>query len=98
MFVARISGLLEPTSSTVDFPADLVQAAVLGCVLVWISPTLALTTAFLGPLLFLATAVFGRRMRGVSRSVQAQLAAKCRDGNHHQSGAGLRDGLRARAD
>jgi subfamily B ATP-binding cassette protein MsbA len=61
------------TSSTVDLPADLVQALVLGGVLVWISPNLAVVALVMVPLLTLGTAFFGRRMRTVSRAVQAQL-------------------------
>jgi subfamily B ATP-binding cassette protein MsbA len=63
------------TSSTVDFPSDVIQTLVLGSVLLWISPRLALVAAVMGPLLFLGTALFGRRMRTVSRAVQAQLGA-----------------------
>ena len=63
------------TSSTVDLPADIVQAVVLGAVLVWISTNLALVALVMVPLLLLGTAFFGRRMRTVSRAVQAQLGS-----------------------
>lgn len=63
------------TSSTVDFPSDMIQTLVLGCVLVWISPNLAVVAMVMVPLLFLGTAFFGRRMRSVSRAVQAQLGS-----------------------
>ncbi|HEY3266320.1 MAG TPA: ABC transporter ATP-binding protein [Armatimonadota bacterium] len=62
------------TSATVDLLSDITQALILACVLTWISPRLMLTALLLGPLLFGATAYFGRRMRRVSREVQAQLA------------------------
>jgi ATP-binding cassette, subfamily B, bacterial MsbA len=63
------------TSSTVDLPADVVQAVVLGGVLFWISPNLAIVALVMIPMLSLGTAFFGRRMRSVSRAVQAQLGA-----------------------
>lgn len=62
------------TSATVDILSDAIQVLVLGAVLVWISPSLALLTVLLTPLMVGATALFGRRMRRISRAVQAQLA------------------------
>lgn len=62
------------TSATVDFLADIVQVVILGAVLLWISPKLALAALALAPLMLGGTALFGRRMRQVSREMQAQLA------------------------
>lgn len=62
------------TSATVDLVSDSVQVLILGGVLLWISPSLAIVSVVLAPLLFWATTVFGRRMRNVSRRMQAQLA------------------------
>jgi subfamily B ATP-binding cassette protein MsbA len=62
------------TSATVDLVSDVVQVLILGGVLIWISPGLAFVSVIMAPLMFAATTVFGRRMRQVSRRLQAQLA------------------------
>jgi subfamily B ATP-binding cassette protein MsbA len=62
------------TSATVDLVSDVVTVVILGAALLWISPGLALLSVVLVPVMFLATTVFGRRMRRVSRELQAQLA------------------------
>lgn len=65
---------LMVTSTTVDFLADAVHVLILGSALLYISPRLTFAVIVLLPLLAGSTLFFGKRMRAVSRAVQAQLA------------------------